>query len=182
MIRKIVLATIGIWFTASLACASDTVIVADSSGSMKGNEKNMQVAIKKALQKDINVIGFGSYIYTIRNEKDYHLNGTTNLSLALEDIDKNYPNTRYVIIASDGIPDDINAVKKISDKLKGKGIKFCSSFIGIGQVPAILKEISDITFISNVDLAIAKCSNKRVKRKLIGSAVRKKIDINAFAF
>lgn len=174
--------TVGVSIAASIACASDTAMVLDSSGSMKGNEKQMKVSIKKALQKNVNAIGFGSYVYTIKNENDYHLNGSTGLSLTLDHIDKNFPHTKYIIIASGGAPNDSMAVKKISDKIKKKGIKICSSYIGGGQIPSILKDISDITFISNVNLAIDKCSSKRVKQKLMGTAVVKKVDINAFSF
>ncbi len=182
MLSILIKLTVGISIAASIACASDTVMVVDSSLSMAGNEDKIQIAIKKALQKNVNAIGFGSYVYPIKKAKDYHLNGSTALSLALEHIDKNFPETKFVILTSDGIPNDIKATKIAAKRLKQKNIKICSTFIGSGKIPKILEDISDITFVSNVDSAIAKCSNKRVKQKLMGAAIIKKVDINEFAF
>lgn len=182
MVRKIVLAIIGVCFTVSIATANDTVMVFDSSGSMSNSQNKMKEAIKKALKQNVDAVGFGSYVYTISKANDYHLNGGTALSLAFETIDTKYPATRYVVLVTDGSPNSIPLTRASAKKLKDKNIKICSSFIGNGVLPEILKEISDLTFVSNIDLAISKCNNKKVKQKLLGAAVRKKIDINAFAF
>jgi hypothetical protein len=103
------------------------------------------------------------------------------MSKALNYIDKNYQNVSYVINVTDGAPNYTNLTKQAAKVLHDKGIKICSSYIGSGDIPDVLKNISDAVFKSDIDSAISNCTGK-VKEDLIGAAVIKIVDENKFSF
>lgn len=165
----------------SLLNASDTVMVLDGSGSMIYNQSQMKLSIDKGLKKGFSAIGFGSEVYPINKTSDYIIDGSTAMSKALNYIDKNLKDVQYSILVSDGAPDRVALTEEAAQRLHSKGIKICSSFIGDGDIPQVLFDISDVVFKSDIDSAISKCTG-RVKQELIGAAIVKDIDENAFSF
>ena len=176
---------IGISLAACVSISASTLLILDSSGSMAGNESYMKNTVSKNINDDTDIVGFGSTWYNIKKPDDYHINGTTALGDVLEVLN-NGNNTKfdYIIIASDGVPDNEAQVRTQAKLLKDSGSKICSTYIAPknSQIPEILKDISSAVFLTDVTDPISKCQGA-VKEKILGhTAVVKHIDINQFAF
>jgi len=169
----------------TLSAATSTLLVLDSSHSMSGNEMHMKKTIRDNLKNGVEIVGFGSYWYNINKADDYHLNGSTALGKILKAVndDKN-SNFEYVILTTDGYPDDVELVKKQARILKDSGSKICSTFIAPPNtpIPQILKDISSAVFLSDAKNPVAKCQGSMQRQILGHTAIQKTIDVNQFAF
>jgi len=176
---------IGFALVNSISVSASTLLILDSSGSMDGNEQYMKSTIEKNLNNDTDIVGFGSKWYNINKASDYHIDGSTALGdiLMVLNNGKNQ-NYEYIIIATDGLPNNPELVKQQAKILQNNGSKICSTFIAPKgtQIPAILMDISSEVFLTDVTDPISKCQGA-VKEKILGhTAVKKHIDVNQFAF
>jgi len=171
--------------TITLSASTSTLLVLDSSGSMSGNESYMKATISKNLKKGIDIAGFGSSWYNINKPDDYHINGSTALGKVLKAIndDKN-ANFNYIIISTDGHPDNVDLVREQAKILKDSGSKICSTYIAPinTPIPQILHDISSAVFLSDVENSVSKCQGEMQEQILGHTATQKTIDVNQFAF
>jgi len=131
-------------FTSSLMFANDTTLLVDLSGSMSNRESEIKILVSQYINQKIQIFGFNDKVFELKKISDVYIDGSTNLAKALNKVN----NSKYVILATDGKPDDELAVKNISSQLKQKGVKICSIFLSERNsvVPNILNEISDEIF------------------------------------
>lgn len=140
--------------------ANNIEVLVDTSGSMKGREKEVIEAIEyiKNKKSDIGITLFNNNTkrVNLNNITNLKMNGGTNLSGALVEVEKNNP--KGIIVITDGKPNDVNKTKQIMQKLRQKNIVICSAYIGQGIIPNILKQNSDAAFtIKNINDSINKC-------------------------
>lgn len=168
----------------SFVNASDLLLI-DTSGSMDQSsiKKPIKEMVKSYLKTSNEVFAFNDDVYKVDNENQLEFNGGTVLSNALEHI---YSlDIGYVVLVTDGIPDNENKTLSASKKLKEKDVKICSVYLtnSSGSAPSVLEEISDQLFTTNEIDQVFKLCTSAVKKKLIsGLAVQKRVDTHRFDF
>ncbi len=148
------------------------VLLIDGSGSMKGHVHEIKKMTKELLEKhkDVDIYLFNNKVTAIKKDAidQIKVAGETDLSYALETLAKR-SKPKALILLTDGRPNDPKKVQEAVKKLKkvSKTV-ICSSFIGNGNKPDILKEISDVSIVqSSLEASLGEClNNAKIKNAL----------------
>ena len=156
--------------------ANNIEVLVDTSGSMKGREQEVKETIKDIAKRksDIGITLFNDNTKRVNstNITNLTMNGGTNLSGALLEVEKSY-NPKGIIVITDGRPNDANKTKQIMQKLRQKNIVICSAYIGKGTIPIILRDNSDVAFtIKNINDSINKCFTSPELQQVIKPVVK----------
>lgn len=155
--------------------ANNIEVLVDTSGSMKGREKEVIEVIKNIKNKksDIGITLFNNVTKRVNsnNITNFIMSGGTNLSGALIEVEKYNP--KGIIVITDGRPNDANKTKQIMQELRQKNIVICSTYIGKGTIPTILRDNSDVAFtIKNINDSINKCFTSPELQQVIKPVVK----------
>lgn len=160
-------------FVSSMIYASDTIVLMDLSASMFRNEKAVKKLVKDYLKQNIPLIGFNDTAFEIKKEHEVVMGSNTNLTSALK-YTNHYKNINYLLIATDGIPNNEDTVRKEISNLKQQGVKICSIYLSKNnsQPPQVIQDISDKVFTSN-SLYSAHNMCKKIQKKWVAEMAKK---------
>ncbi len=144
----------------SLAFAGDLLLL-DTSGSLStpAVQSEIKDIAQHNLDKNQDVLGFSDNVYAVNTVEDVVFGGGTNLSAALSQA--NALNYDYVVLVTDGEPNNEMKTLHEANLLKENGVKICSVFISVdNRVPLVLAKISDeIFYTQDIKESLNLCSN-----------------------
>ena len=158
------------------------LLVVDTSMSVKSKAQEVKNIVHKYLKgSDKNVLAFSSDPYFIKSEDELVFRGSTALSLALKKIQP--LGIDYLIIVTDGSPDNPEEAIVMANKLKDSGVTICGVYVSDTlEVPEAFEKITDKTFaVNQFNQAIAHCTD--IRQDLIGTeAIHKSVDADKYVF
>ncbi len=165
----------------SVVLANDILIV-DTSGSLSGHQTEVKKIVQKYLKTSGKVLAFNSVPYFIKSESELNFTGSTALSRALEEVKSE--DVDFLIIVTDGLPDNETKSIKVANELKQRGVKICGVFVSnTSTVSNTFNLIANKTFmVSDVNKALELC-NESVKLELIWEgAIHKSVKADRYVF
>lgn len=158
------------------------VLLIDLSASMLRYEskiKEMAVNIKK-LHDNTDIYGFNTKLYPLNDIselKKIKPTANTDLASALSKL----KDSRYLVLITDGLPDDRQKSEAIMKSMKSLGSKFCIGFIGETRyTPGFLKDNADF-FINDesLEIGIKNCMHKIEEKRKETREFSRDVDLNA---
>ena len=173
---------IAIYLTTNLLNAKDLLLV-DFSVSLDtyNTKKQIKSVVKRYLRTSNDILAFNDKVFPILNSENLKFGGGTALSKGLS----RATNYSYIILLTDGIPNDEKATVKEAERLKKQGSKICSVYITNKKksIPNVLKTISDKVFATREIKQVFELCNSRIKKELIGkTALKIQINPNKYDF
>ena len=176
-IINITLAVLVLWTHLS---AKDLLMV-DTSGSVKSSKEEVKSIVHRYLKQHDNVLAFASKPYFVKSEDDLSFGGGTELSLALKKIQP--LGIDFLVIVTDGIPNEPEEAIKIAKELKNSGVTICGIYVSDSlDVPQTFEMIADRTFaVTQFNQAITHCTN--IREDLMGiEAIHKSVNADKYVF
>lgn len=178
--KKIINITLVILVLLTHVSAKDLLLV-DTSGSVQSRKEDVKTIVHKYLKKYDNVLAFASKPYFVKSEDDLSFGGGTALSLALKKVQP--LGIDFLVIVTDGIPDEPEEAIKIAKELRSSGVTICGVYVSENlDVPATFEMIADKTFaVTQFNQAISHCTN--IRDDLMGiEAIHKSVDADKYIF
>jgi len=127
---------------------AQTLILVDVSGSMKGNEALLTQVITDLSTKlqRLQVFAFNNTVTTVKDYSTFFPAGGTNMSAALERAKQHGSKTVFII--TDGLPNDEDRARKLSQQIRKSGTNICTVYMGMNsQGEKFAREISTVMFL-----------------------------------
>jgi len=188
-IQKSTLAIVAALALQSVAVAetTDLALLIDTSGSMKSKVAEVKKFAKMVLdkQKNAKLYYFNDNFGEIERGKIDTLkaDGGTNLTQAFDRLSSMKERPKAIVLMTDGSPNDPNKAYQKAMKLKKEGVVICSAYIGNGNKPKVLKDISDVSIISDsLKASLDSCLNSAKVKEVLPFSFKENIDNNLSFF
>lgn len=157
------------------------LLMVDTSGSVESNAKELKNIVRKYLRTSKNVLAFNSKPYFVQSENELSFGGSTALSLALKKVQP--LGIDFLIVLTDGSPDNPEKSIAMARKLRDSGVTICGVYVSDSlEVPKTFELIADKTFaVNQFNDAVTNCTD--IRQDLMGTeAISKSVDADKYAF